>query len=232
MFCIKCGRELKEDDKFCSSCGLPVDADEFTFEGNNQEDNIQPYKWDYSSDNGMHYEENRSNAYSKGTYNVGYTNQDSYQNRYQNGYKYSEQHSSYYQNSINGKVRFISFDEAMVNYLKGFINFNGRATRAEFWFVILFNVIVTFVLLGVSVACYGNDLEVIIKFYDKITLTYAFLTLLPNMALSFRRLHDTGRSGLWYFISVIPIFGTLVYYILMCMESDEDNEYGSKKVNL
>jgi len=62
---------------------------------------------------------------------------------------------------------------------------------------------------------------------------YALGVMIPGMAVSVRRLHDTGRSGWWLLIAFVPVIGAIVFLYFMVLDSNlETNEYGlSPKVN-
>lgn len=199
MYCIKCGRELTEDQTFCPVCGLKVGETDFQREEKNDSDS---YTWD--------------------TYSYGNDNNqiNSGQNNY-NGYNVY--------NSYERMVRPVSFWEAIVNFYKGYVDFNGRATRSEFWFVFLYNMMVGIIIsipAGTFVAM-GNMTAYWVLY--GIALVFSGINLLPGIAVAIRRLHDTGRSGVWYLVSIIPVFGVIVYIMFMCLESDADNMYGPRK---
>lgn len=59
-----------------------------------------------------------------------------------------------------------------------------------------------------------------------ITTIYALGLLVPSIAIAARRLHDTGRSGWWQLISLIPIIGAIVLIVFLVQDSREDNEHG------
>ena len=105
------------------------------------------------------------------------------------------------------------FDWYMVS-LKNFTNFSGRARRMEYWSFVLVNMIIAFCvsLLG------STDLDSL----------YSLFVLLPSIAVTVRRLHDTGRSGWNYLFMLIPIVGWIILLIMLIDEGDEgSNEYGS-----
>ena len=57
---------------------------------------------------------------------------------------------------------------------------------------------------------------------------YALGVMIPYLAVAIRRLHDTGRSGWWLFITLIPILGSLAFIYFLASDSDpEDNKYGA-----
>ncbi|WP_269059670.1 DUF805 domain-containing protein [Catellatospora vulcania] len=84
--------------------------------------------------------------------------------------------------------------------LKKYATFGGRARRKEFWMFTL----IQFVIVTALFALYLTT-EVDAFYY--LYLAYFFGTIIPTLAVSWRRLHDTGRSGGWYFIGAVPLIG-------------------------
>ena len=82
---------------------------------------------------------------------------------------------------------------------------------------VLFNVIVSIVLSIVDAIAGLNSV---------LAGLYSLAILLPSLAVGARRLHDTGRSGWWLLISLIPLIGSIILLVFMCQESQLDNEYG------
>ena len=101
--------------------------------------------------------------------------------------------------------------------LKKYATFTGRATRAEFWYFILFNTIVSFIL-AILDGIFGTNGV----FYG----IYVLAVLIPTLAVEVRRLHDIGKSGWWLLISMIPIIGIIVLIVWFATDSKEDNQYG------
>ncbi|WP_460350188.1 DUF805 domain-containing protein [Actinoallomurus acanthiterrae] len=102
--------------------------------------------------------------------------------------------------------------------LRNYAGFDGRARRTEYWMFVLFNVIITVVLdlIGMAVRLVG-----ILGF------VYGLAVLIPSLAVGVRRLHDTGRSGWWLLIGLIPIIGTIILIVFMATPGDRgDNAYG------
>jgi uncharacterized membrane protein YhaH (DUF805 family) len=107
---------------------------------------------------------------------------------------------------------------------KQYFDFSGRARRKEYWMYILFNFIALFLLMliDITIGTTFSEAEVGI-FY----LTYMFLSIIPGLAVSVRRLHDLGKSGAWFFINLIPFVGPLWFLILTCMEGENrQNNWG------
>ena len=108
--------------------------------------------------------------------------------------------------------------------LKKYAVFEGRARRKEYWFFILFNVFIS-MALGIIDRLTGNvNPETGLGILSGI---YALGVLIPGLAVSVRRLHDTGRSGWWLLITFIPVLGAIVFFFFMVFDSDPgSNEYG------
>lgn len=106
-----------------------------------------------------------------------------------------------------------------IKALKNYAVFGGRARRTEYWMFVLFNMIVA-VVLAAAVGLLGGP-----GFLNTI---YSLGVLIPSLAVSVRRLHDTGRTGWWLLIGLIPLIGFIVLLIFFVKDSDpENNEYGS-----
>jgi uncharacterized membrane protein YhaH (DUF805 family) len=108
--------------------------------------------------------------------------------------------------------------------LKKYTEFTGRARRKEYWFFVLFNIIISAVLgvvdyfTGTYSAAYGMGL---------LGCIYVLAVLLPAIAVSIRRLHDTGRSGWWLLLVLVPVIGGIIVLIFMVFDSQPgDNQYG------
>ena len=120
-----------------------------------------------------------------------------------------------------------AFQEYFVDVVKNhYADFSGRARRKEYWMFYLFTVlsIVAVVVVAGILSAIADVLGVIgIVLYAAVALGL----FVPSLAIAVRRLHDTGRSGWWYFISFIPLLGGLVLLYFMVIEGDAGpNEYG------
>lgn len=85
--------------------------------------------------------------------------------------------------------------------------FSGRARRREYWFFVLFYLLFYFGLSFLEVMLGGPQVSAEGGVW---TALYSLFMLLPFLAVSVRRLHDTGRSGWWLLVGFIPIVGTLI----------------------
>ena len=107
--------------------------------------------------------------------------------------------------------------------LKKYAVFNGRARRKEYWFFFLFNILVSILLAVIDMAIGSFNAEAGMGLLGGI---YALAVLIPSIAVSVRRLHDTGRSGWWLLIALVPIIGVIVLVIFMLQDSKPENQYG------
>jgi uncharacterized membrane protein YhaH (DUF805 family) len=98
--------------------------------------------------------------------------------------------------------------------------FTGRARRSEYWYFLLFNLIVAFVLTFADSAVrkiFGFGL-----FYP----IYALAVLVPSIAVSIRRLHDTDRSGWWLLLAFVPLVGLVLIWFMAQEGNAGTNRYG------
>lgn len=118
---------------------------------------------------------------------------------------------------------FSNFKECMTTK---FATFSGRARRREFWLFALFTWIVSCVLQLLSIAV--QDSVVINALVAIVSLLFSLFILIPGLALDVRRLHDTGRSGWWLLIALLPIIGAIVLLVFFCTAGTAgENEYGA-----
>lgn len=107
--------------------------------------------------------------------------------------------------------------------LKKYAEFNGRARRKEYWMFTLFNCIFYFaycIVAMVAVAALGRNTEPAIAFAVFIPLwLYGLAVFIPSLAVTVRRLHDTGRSGFWFLISLVPFVGGIILLVFVCSDS-------------
>jgi uncharacterized membrane protein YhaH (DUF805 family) len=113
-----------------------------------------------------------------------------------------------------------------VKVLKKFAEFSGRAQRAEYWFFVLFNSIIALALMGGAMAAGGQESSmggILMMVYN----IYNLAVLVPSLAVSVRRLHDTNRSGWWLLIALIPCVGAIILIVFFVQDSDPGpNRFG------
>jgi len=109
--------------------------------------------------------------------------------------------------------------------LKKYAVFNGRASRKEYWFFGLFNVIISIILAVIDFMTGNFSAEAGIGLLGGI---YLLALLIPAITVSVRRLHDTDRSGWWFIINGIPLIGVIVFLVFTAQDGTPgDNQYGS-----
>lgn len=115
----------------------------------------------------------------------------------------------------------MSPQDAVLSALRQYATFTGRARRSEFWWFFLFQWVAVVVALLLDAALsYGLGAP------SPLTLLVVLGLVVPQLAVSWRRLHDTGRSGAWWFISLVP-FGSIVLLVLECADSQPfTNQFG------
>jgi uncharacterized membrane protein YhaH (DUF805 family) len=104
--------------------------------------------------------------------------------------------------------------------------FNGRAARPEFWWFVLYNLIIAAVINLVAGIIFGRSSGQVVSDL------YSLAVLLPSLGVGIRRLHDTNRTGWWYLLVFIPVIGWIVLIVFLAMASDPgSNNYGPNPQN-
>jgi uncharacterized membrane protein YhaH (DUF805 family) len=113
----------------------------------------------------------------------------------------------------------MSFGEAIAAGFGNYVNFQGRASRSEFWYWVLFAIILAIVAAIIDNAIIGLPI---------IGVVVSLGLLLPGLSVSIRRLHDTDRTGWWILIGLVPIVGAILLLIWYCTKGTTGpNSYGS-----
>ena len=108
--------------------------------------------------------------------------------------------------------------------LRKYAVFQGRARRSEYWYFVLFNIIIGFVLGFMDVLMGTYDFEVGMGLLGGL---YSLVVLLPGIGVSVRRLHDIGRTGWWLLILFVPIVGAIVLIVFAIQDSESAvNKFG------
>lgn len=116
--------------------------------------------------------------------------------------------------------------------LSEYANFQGRATRNEFWWFYLVNILIVFGLMflaGILLALLfdsGGMASVAMIPYGLLVL-YGLAIFIPTLAVIVRRLHDVGKSGWFYLISIIPLIGAIILIVFLAQPSEPNaNKWG------
>jgi uncharacterized membrane protein YhaH (DUF805 family) len=106
----------------------------------------------------------------------------------------------------------MTFQDAITTCFNKYAEFVGRARRSEYWWFVLFGIVVSLVLSPLSTS---------------LSLLASLALLVPNLAVSVRRLHDTGRSGWYLLLSLIPFLGVIILIVWLATEGKPGpNFYG------
>lgn len=101
----------------------------------------------------------------------------------------------------------MGFFAAIKSVMSQYAGFSGRARRSEYWYWVLFTLLWCWIPL--------------------LNILLALIFFIPGLAVAVRRLHDTGRTGWWLLISLVPVIGGIVLLIFYCTDSQiGDNQYG------
>lgn len=112
-----------------------------------------------------------------------------------------------------------------LSVLRKYAVFTGRARRKEYWFFLLFNIIIFFILSLIDNMLGTFNAQTGVGVLGSI---YWLAILIPSIAVGIRRLHDTGRSGWWLLLVFIPVIGSLILLVLMLLNSQPGtNAYGA-----
>ena len=113
-----------------------------------------------------------------------------------------------------------------IDVLKKYTVFSGRARRKEFWMFFLFSAIIS-IFLAVIDEFMGWQFEIDGESLGFLSTLYYLAVIVPYLAVIFRRLHDTERSGWWILIAFIPIVGVLILLVFLILQGTRgDNRYG------
>jgi uncharacterized membrane protein YhaH (DUF805 family) len=129
----------------------------------------------------------------------------------------------------------MTFSESIKTCFAKFVTWQGRATRSEYWWFVLFCFLCQIgaaLVDGVLGTAFSipdpNTGEAVSLFYGWVYLLVALALFLPNLAVLVRRLHDTDHSGWWYWIALVPLIGIIMLLIWLCSRGTAgSNRFGS-----
>ncbi len=115
---------------------------------------------------------------------------------------------------LNNPVDSMTFGQSISTCLSKYVDFNGRASRPEFWWFYLFTVLMSWGAMLI------DDTEIV-------SVIINLALLLPSLAAGARRLHDTNRSG-WWQLLMLTIIGIIPVVIWLASKGDDQqNRYGN-----
>ena len=107
----------------------------------------------------------------------------------------------------------MGFKDAISSGFRNYIGFGGRAARSEYWYWVLFIVLLQIVAWLIDMTLFGFNTTGV----NPIGVLVSLATLLPGIALSVRRLHDVDRLGWWVLLGLIPVIGWIVLIYWACL---------------
>ena len=110
--------------------------------------------------------------------------------------------------------------DAVKSCFTQYVGFKGRARRSEYWYFVLFELLVG-VILSVLASVTGATI------FTGISGIFSLACLLPGLGVSVRRMHDIGKTGWVILLGLIPLVGSIILIIWACKDSDPgENQYG------
>ena len=251
MFCTNCGAAIPEGAKFCTSCGAvapasfntsepqapEIPAQEPAFENTPAETVSEVTEPVTETPVNTGIPDTAAGAAAAGAaafgasdsgpakpkpqgtwYDQPYTMSQTQVNE---GNYRQQQQQQQAANAVDAKESFKnpSFGEAIQSFFLRYVDFKGRSSRAEYWYVVLASYLIG-IAFGVLASITKSGI------FTTIESLYSFLVFIPSLAIWFRRLHDTGRSGWYIFVMLLPIVGWILMLIWLCSTSDGGNIYG------
>jgi uncharacterized membrane protein YhaH (DUF805 family) len=108
--------------------------------------------------------------------------------------------------------------------IRQYAAFGGRSRRKEYWYFVLFNFLIS-IGIGLVSGVAGTVLNAEWLSFAAVLL-YFLAVLVPAVAVSVRRLHDTGRSGWWILLGVVPVLGLITLVFMVQGSEAGQNRYG------
>ena len=110
---------------------------------------------------------------------------------------------------------------------QNYTNFVGRANRKEYWYAILLQLLFLIIIQVAAALADHLNVPILQLLVSVIGLIFVLASLIPTLAIAFRRLHDTGRSAWWLLISLIPLVGGIVLLVFLLLEGEPgENRFG------
>ena len=115
----------------------------------------------------------------------------------------------------------MSFTEAIKHVFNNYANFSGRARRSEYWWFVLLNSLVSTALSRLAQMGDGSTL------FTALASLWSLALLIPGLAVTWRRLHDIGKSGWWSLLGC-NLIGMIVLIVWLSRAGDTDeNLFGA-----
>jgi uncharacterized membrane protein YhaH (DUF805 family) len=117
----------------------------------------------------------------------------------------------------------MNFQQAVQSVFSNYANFRGRASRSEFWWFQLF-----LLLGGIVAGLLDQFANSSVLGGSPLATLFWLATIIPDLAVTVRRLHDTDSSGWWILLGLIPLIGVIVLIVWWCQEGSRGyNRFGA-----
>lgn len=220
-YCGNCGSVIADDAKFCENCGAPhmqavaqaAQAEPEQQNSNSSSQQAQPQETysSYSYGGGQQSQTQQSYSFSAGQQEG---------SSYGTGAAYGSASAG----NIGGPTPGVGFVEAVQTCFSKYATFEGRARRSEYWFYTLFIWLVQVVLAVVGMIVLGTSPE---DGPNILMSIFSLATLVPSLAVFWRRMHDIGKSGAWFFLNLVPCIGSIVLLVFELTDSQPgENQFG------
>ena len=255
--CSNCGAQLADDAMFCGECGTKViqavapvenQAVQQASQQAQSAQPVQPMSQGYPQQpvqQGYPQQPVQQQVYPQQPVQQGYpqqpvqqgypqqpVQQGYHQQPVQQGYPQQQMQQGYQQTKPVINQARVSFEESVKSaFMNHYCDFNGRASRSDFWWPILacsgVSFILWIVIMLIGNTGYIEGFRAFMFWLFTILLCVVQLgSFLPLLGLGVRRLHDIGKSGVLYFLALIP-FGGFVLFYWWAQESEPcPNQYG------
>ena len=123
----------------------------------------------------------------------------------------------------------MDFQTALRSFWTRYRDFKGRSRRSEYWFIQLFLVVTNIAVAIIDLALMGWDVDRFIANGGGgiVGLVWILVTIVPALAVLVRRLHDTGKSGWWALVGLLPLVGAVVLLVFTVTDSSPgENKFG------
>ncbi len=122
----------------------------------------------------------------------------------------------------------MSFFDAIKSFFKNYATFKGRARRSEYWFAVLFTTLVSTALSAAFPGPVQMVNDIAVQSNSGIVNVWSIVTLVPSIAITWRRLHDVNKGGPYFFYIFIPIAGVIMLLIQLVKDSSTGaNTFGN-----